>query len=235
MKILAASTPDYFPKSDFFLKMELADKFVIADDFQFSTNSTVNRTRIKTESGWQWITVPVFSTGKLKQKINDVKIVTGHTWQRKHFRIIKSNYKYSPYYDYFEPYIEQIYCQSWDSLFELNQFIIELLMKIIQINSPVYFSSDIKSDKKGTDNIIEIVRYFECDHYLIIQDEIKYIDEKKLNESGIKLIIKNYIESKYFQQFKPFDSGLSVLDLLLNKGNEAKSIILSGMNKSQCY
>ena len=43
----------------------------------------------------------------------------------------------------------------WNSI-----FVIELLKKRLQINTSVYFNSEIKSKKKGTDNIINILKIF---------------------------------------------------------------------------
>jgi len=229
MKILAASTPNYFPGLSFFLKMHLADLFVIADDLQYSTNSMINRTKIRTATGWQWLTVPVHSSGKLKQRINKAKIVRENPWHRKHLRIIKSNYKYAPYFDYFETVLVDLFQSKWEMLSELNTHIISHFKERLKIMTPVHLSSEINSNKNGTENIIALVKYFDCDHYLISEDELNFININQLKDAGISLVIKKFETPEYYQQFQPFEPGMSILDLFLNKGNESMDIIVSGV------
>lgn len=225
MKILAADLPEYFPGPPFFMKMVLADKFVIANDFQFSTRSNINRAKIKTADGVQWLTVPVFSKGKGSQIIKDVRTVTDSLWQHKQWRTIQSSYKYAPYFDYYADILKEMYKQKWEFLLNLNVHTIEFIQKTLRIDKSLNFSSEVNSKQKGTENIINIVKFFQCDHYLIFEQELKYVDQKKLENESIQLIVKKYTEQKYFQQFSPFTSDLSVLDLILNTGPESIKIL----------
>ncbi len=228
MKLLAAHPPEYFPGIPFFLKMILADKFVIADDLQFSTRSSVNRTKIRTSDGWQWLTVPVLSKGKLLQRINDVQILPDTPWQRKHLRTIQANYKYASFYEHYSIILEQILEKRWKSLLELNNETINILKSQLKIDTPIFYSSNIDFPKKGSEKIIQIVKYYNCDHYLITEEELCFVDNKLLYDNGINLIVKKLDFPNYYQQFEPFEKNMSVLDLLLNAGIESRKIILSG-------
>jgi hypothetical protein len=51
----------------------------------------------------------------------------------------------------------------------------------------VHFDSE--TDRSGTDRIIELCKQFDCDQYLTNPDAMeKYLDEKKMNDSGIEVI-----------------------------------------------
>ncbi len=231
MKILAAPQPEYFPGLTFFLKMMLADKFVIADDLQYSRHSLVNRAKIKTSSGSQWLSVSVFTKGKGNQKIKEIQIVSEIHWQRKHWRSIKSNYKYAPYFEYYESFLEQVFHEDWESLLKLNIFIIEFLKRQLTIETVLSFSSSVNSIKKGTENIINIVKYYKCAHYLIFDYELQFIDQILMHEAEIKLIVKKFKYPHYRQQFEPFEKNLSTLDVLLNTGRDSRKIIESGLQE----
>ncbi|MSS70936.1 MAG: hypothetical protein EXS64_05545 [Candidatus Latescibacteria bacterium] len=56
---VAIHQPQYLPWLGYFDKMDRADVFVLLDNVQYKKNEFINRNRIKTAAGWQWITVPV--------------------------------------------------------------------------------------------------------------------------------------------------------------------------------
>ena len=51
--------PGYLPNIGFFKKIQSSDIFVFLDDVQFSKDSFDNRNQIKSNSGTEWITVPL--------------------------------------------------------------------------------------------------------------------------------------------------------------------------------
>ena len=53
------------------------DEFIIYDEVQYTKNDWRNRNRIKTASGIQWITIPVYQRN-LHQKISETE---SHRWQ----------------------------------------------------------------------------------------------------------------------------------------------------------
>ena len=72
--ILGAHQPNYLPWIGFFHKIAQSDKFVLAENVQFSTQSYINRTRIKSADGAaHWLTVPVHS-GDGNLLIKDIRI-----------------------------------------------------------------------------------------------------------------------------------------------------------------
>ena len=101
--------------------------------------------------------------------------------------------------------------------------------KVLRIDKPLNFSSEVNSKQKGVENIINIVNFYQCDHYLIFEHETRYIDIEKLKKSGIHPIIKSYTYPNYMQQFEPFEPNMSTLDIILNIGTEARRIIESGI------
>ena len=59
--IVAAHQPNFAPWLGFFDKAVAADVLVLLDTVQFIKRGYQNRTRIKSSTGPQWLTVPVIS------------------------------------------------------------------------------------------------------------------------------------------------------------------------------
>ncbi len=83
-RVLAAHQPNYMPWLGLFYKLGQADVWVVGDDVQYTRHGLINRNRIRTATGWQWLTVPVLTRGRGLQSICDVLMDTTQTWQRKH-------------------------------------------------------------------------------------------------------------------------------------------------------
>jgi len=88
------------------------------------------------------------------------------------------------------------------SLLELNTFWIITLAKTLGIDIGK-IKQDFPTDKKGTDRIIEICKHYKADEYLTNPEAIsKYLDEKKLNDNGIRIVpFKSTTDKHVFELF----------------------------------
>jgi len=227
MKILAANIPEYFPSIHFYLKMILSDVFVLADNLLFSKHSLVNRTKINTPQGWQWLTVPVFSSKKGVQNINEVSILPESNWQRKHKVALKTNYKFSPFFEHYMFSFESVFDKEWKSILELDIACIELIIKQLKINKELFYSLNTITENKSTELIVELAKTHNCNNYFIFDSETSFVDQNVLENAGIGLVIKKFDIRAYRQQFEPFKNDLSILDLLFNLGNESQGYLHS--------
>jgi hypothetical protein len=74
------------------------------------------------------------------------------------------------------------------SLFEINMLWILAVAKLLNIDTNK-IKLDFPTEKKGTERIIEICKYYEADEYLANPEAtMMYLDEKMLNDNGIRLI-----------------------------------------------
>ena len=51
--------PHYLPWLPYFIKIAKCDIFIVLDNVDFQKNGLQNRNQIKTDKGYQWLTVPV--------------------------------------------------------------------------------------------------------------------------------------------------------------------------------
>ena len=87
--IVAIHQPQYLPWLGYLHKLIVADVFCYLDNVQYKKNEWQNRNRIKTATGWQWLTVPV--SYKFPQIINEVIVNNQVNWQKKHLQALRTN------------------------------------------------------------------------------------------------------------------------------------------------
>lgn len=223
--LLAAHQPNFIPWIGYFHKMAQADKFVLADDVQYTTHGFINRNYIKTGNGKQWLTVPVVTKGRGLQKINEVQIDKEQNWRQKHWNSLQLNYKYAPYFDYYADFFEQLYKKEWIFLVDLNIELIEFVRGVLKINCPIILCSDLDLSGEATERILDMTKKTGCPKYLSGASGKNYLNENLFEDAGIDLIYNNFTHPKYHQQFGEFISHLSIIDLLFNEGARAGDFV----------
>jgi hypothetical protein len=222
--IVAIHQPQYLPWLGYFDKMRRADMFCFLDNVQYKKNDWQNRNRLKTDQGWQWLTVPVCY--RFPQKINEVKINHGVDWKRKHLQALITNYNRAPYFREYVVIFEQIFSKDWDSLTELNVYLIECLKELLGLqHKPTFLASSFKLRDHPTDRLIDICKELGADTYLSGQDGVNYMDLDRFQKYDLNMIIQDFKHPVYPQLYTDFQSHLSVVDLLFNCGPASMEIV----------
>ena len=224
MKLVAVHQPQYLPWLGYFDKMDQSDVFCLLDTVQYKKNEYQNRNRIKTDKGWQWLTVPV--TYRFPQRILEVEIHAGETWRRKHLEAIRTHYRKAPYYELHIGRLEAFFEQNRQKLVDVNEACVRLLMELCGIECEVVLASqlDVESDHP-TGRLIEIVRLLGGDTYLAGKDGAKYMEIEWFRQKGVGLLFQDFAHPVYPQCYGAFEPCMSLLDLLFNCGPSSLSIL----------
>lgn len=225
MTILAAHQPAYVPWLGFFDKMDQADVFVLLDDVQFEKNEWQNRNRIKGPAGAQWITVPV--RHKFPQSIAEVEISENEPWRRRHLRALETNYGKATCFDTEMPPFAELLERAWTHLAPLNIASIRRLAGRLGIDSDLRLSSELRARAHPTLRLVDLCGELGADTYLSGSGG-DYLDRGAFDEAGIALRFQAFAHPTYTQLHGQFQPRMSVLDLLMNCGDESISIIRSG-------
>jgi hypothetical protein len=230
--IVAIHQPHYFPWPGYFDKIDHADVFVILDSVQFEKNGWQNRNRIKTPSGWGWLTVPVkHSFGTV---LSEMTIENTSNWPKKHYNTLAGAYARSPYWREHEPVLREIYSREWEKLADLNEEATSYIVYSLGISSRIVKSSSLGSlPEKPNARLAEIVRGLGGDTYLAGGGAAAYFDEVPFLEAGIRVIFQDYKPCVYKQLHGEFIPGLSTIDILLNEGPETLEIIRAGRRTAE--
>jgi len=217
--------PEYLPWLGFFDKLDKCDLFVFLDHVQYQ-KGFINRNKIKTDRGWQWLTVPIIHKYH-RQPINKVKIDNQTNWRKNHWKTMIYYYNQTPYFKKYAQFFKDVFKQNWVKLVDLDIYLIKNLMKMLGIKTPLKKSSLLKVKGKKTELLINICKVVEANTYLSGEGGRQYMDLKMFEKKGIKVLFQDFRHAVYPQQFdkKSFLPKMSAIDLLFNCGEESFNII----------
>ena len=235
---LTGHQPEYLPYLGFFYKLAKADKFIFVDHVQYLKKSFQNRNRIRTapgSNGWTWLTIPVITKGRRYQGINEVEIDNSTPWAEKHWKTTRLNYKKALFFNEYKDFFEEIYSKKWEKLVDLNETIIRYLLKELEIQIPIFKSSDYNFKGKKTDLLIEMCKELGADTYLSGSGAkyYGYVEEDKFKINGLNHKFSDFKHPIYPQRFKPFIPNMSIIDLLFNCGGKSIEIIKGISTKNE--
>src|SRR5262245_60834599 len=146
---LAAHQPQYLPWLGYFDKMDRADLFVLLDTVQYKKNEWQNRNRIRTATGWQWLTVPVHHRHPML--LLDVQVDGSAGWRRKHQEALRQCYARAPHQQEVLPPIRDLLDRPLSSLADLNTAGVRLLADLLGVRTPVILASSLLDVAEGKD------------------------------------------------------------------------------------
>ena len=221
--------PSYIPWRGYFHQILQADLFVFYDDVKYDKNGWRNRNRIKTPQGLKWLTIPVHQKGieSNQTPINSIEINWDRDWITSHWNTIEMSYHKAPFFDDFSGELSPFYKQKPVGL---AKFTIDLTIKIAEllgIRSVEFLCSSELGEIHGekTERLIQILEHLGANHYLSGPSARNYLDEDMFKKSGIQLEYMAYDYPEYPQFYPPFESQVSILDLLFMVGCDALDYI----------
>jgi len=156
-----------------------------------------NRAKILTANGVENIIVPTMHQSGHKIFTKDVCIDYSQNWQKQHLGALQAAYGKSAFYEYFMPLFLEVYQKKSKFLLDLNIDLLLTIFKIVGKRVDFSYSDTFESDGANWFN---------------------RITPKK------ELIVKH--KFNYRQCFgTEFVGDLSVIDLLMNEGRDAVSIL----------
>lgn len=225
-RVLAAHQPNFLPWLGLFHKVGQADVWVWADDVQYSRGSLTNRNRIRTAAGWQWLTVPVLTRGRGRQRICDVQTEADGAWRRKHCQSLRWHYGHAPFFDAYAPALEDLYADAWPQLIDLNATLLRHLLQLLEVEVEVRFSSQMDLPNERTARLVDMAKACDCQVYLAGSGASKaYLDVEAFAAAGIECRFTHFEHPVYPQCHAGFVAEMSVLDLLFNCGPQSREVL----------
>jgi hypothetical protein len=229
--IVAIHQPNYLPYAGFFYKMLKADVFVILDNVQFSRGGYINRNRIKNPSGPVWLTQPVPHKKETYQIINQIEM-PGPAWKREHLNTISKYYRRARAFDTFFPRLKDAYMSiESNNLADFNAALIAQLASWLGVTTRLVRASELPPyEGSATTLNANICRVLGADIYLCgTGARAAYMEDEVFKDMGIGLMYSDFQHPVYPQLWGEFTPNMSIVDMLLNCGEESAEIIR--MNK----
>lgn len=191
----------YLPSLEYMTILLQNPSILFEVEENFPKQTYRNRCLILGANGVERLSIPVVHLSGEKTKTRDTKIDYSQNWIKQHQGAIRAAYGNAPYYEYFEPYLSQIFAKKRFFLVDLN----------IDLLSFVYRILDVPLVYKNTNE-------FGVFEGLSEYDQISA--KKDWQERSI------YQNRSYRQCFgQEFVPNLSILDLLMNHGKESLNFL----------
>jgi hypothetical protein len=219
--IAAGHQPNYLPWLGFFDKLLHSDIFIIEDNIQFEQQGFTNRNKIKTQNGSTWLTVPIMHNGETRL-INQVKISNeaDPDWAKRHWLTLKHNYCKAPFWKKYNVFFEETYKMKWTLLIDLNMHLIRGFMGFFKIDTPLIMASSLNVSGKKGELVLAQCKAVGASVQFAGTGAHEYIDQKRFEQEGIKLVFQDFKHPIYPQNHGEFVSNLSAIDYLFCTGGD---------------
>jgi len=123
----------YLPCIEYLHVLNAYEKVFFETQEHFVKQTWRNRCRIYGANGPQDLIVPV-KNKSAKIPAKDIEIAYGKNWQHNHFMSVHSAYRSSPYYDYYEEEIRNLFFKQEKYLFDYNLLWLDWITKTLRID-----------------------------------------------------------------------------------------------------
>lgn len=189
----------YLPPISWFSEFLDENTEILLEKFEHFPKQTYrNRANIYGANGKLSLIIPIHHNGKREMK--DIEISYAENWQKLHWKSIKTAYQSSPYFEFYEDYIADIYQFKDKFLLDYNLKSLEIIQKILKSDKTFGFTEKYN---KTTD----------------FKDFRNHFSAKVETSAELE---------EYYQTFSDkmgFIKDLSILDLICNKGPESATYI----------
>ncbi|MFT5238348.1 MAG: hypothetical protein ACI840_002582 [Ulvibacter sp.] len=189
--------PSYFPSILQMVAVSQAKNVVLEVHGNYQKQTYRNRTYIAHNNGRLLLNIPIKHNKKGSQHyMSSVIIENDFPWQSHHWKSIRTAYRTSPFFEYYEDDLQHIFTKPVSSLLDLNIQIFDLLCDILGIEAVISKTQEYEHLPKTPDlrSLIEV------------KSSANY---------------KFEIYTQVLQEHHEFLPNLSVLDLLFNEGPNA--------------
>jgi hypothetical protein len=228
MNKVVITQSNYIPWKGYFDLINRANHVVFYDDMQYTKRDWRNRNKIQTANGPQWLSIPVEVKGKYYQSIKDTQI-SDPEWGIKHWQSIVHNYKKSKYFNDYESVFKPLFINSSETyISQINYRFIHEIMKILSIDTKIHWSSDFLLRQGKSERLLGVCKDLDATHYISGPAAREYLDESVFFNEDVIVEWMDYSDYPEYQQvYKPFEHGVTILDLIFNVGPDAHNYMKS--------
>lgn len=228
-KKVAIVQSSYIPWKGYFDLINIVDEFIFYDEVQYTRRDWRSRNIIKTPQGIKWLTVPVKVKGNYLLSINEMEVLDD-TWRKKHWNTIVHSYNKAKYFSRYKSLFEGLYLEQEERKLSLINFsFIEAVCEVLGIDTKLSWSTDYtaKSENK-TERLVEICKKAGANQYLSGPSARDYMETNLFLDANIELSYADYSGyPEYGQLYPPFEHAVSIIDLILNEGEDATKYMKS--------
>lgn len=221
---VAIVQPPYLPWLGYFDMLRKVDLMVFLDTVRVNLRSFQRRNRIRTPTGWMWLTLPVLKEGGTSPIFRSARLNDAVEWRRKHWLAIRSSYSRAPYFQEHRSFFESFYDQPRTSLLDVNVTLIEYVAGQLGVKTRTHYASEFEPQGAKTELLVDICKKVGASVYLSGPTARNYLKPELFNAQNVQLEFHEYAHPVYDQRFPRFVPQMSAIDLLFNAGPRAAEL-----------
>jgi hypothetical protein len=199
--------PQYLPSIEFFCAILKAEEVLLEAHEHYTKQTYRNRCYILGANKVLLLSIPVIN-GNRKILMKDIQIDHEQKWSNEHWRSIQSAYGKAPYYEFFSDYFERAFQKRHKFLIDLNEDMLTICLKLLKLQKSVGRTETYL--KAPESNILDL--------------------RGKITPKESHAKRQIYQPAEYIQVFgKDFVQNLSIIDLLMNEGPNALTIVTKSL------
>lgn len=220
------SQSNYIPWKGYFRSLIEADQVIFLDDVQFTKRDWRNRNKIKTSNGIKWLTIPVETSGKYFQKIQDV-LISDENWHHKHLNSLHDAYKESPFFDeIYDLLRNHLDLNRSQYLSEVNIGLIKVICEYLGVELSIRMSREFTMLDNPSERLLSICKSLNAEVYMSGSAAKNYLATGLFKEMNIEVQWIDYTGfSEYDQLYPPFVHEVSIIDVLFMLGKQSISML----------
>lgn len=223
--------PYFLPYIGYFSLIKHTDDFILFDPVQFIRHGWIERNRIlKQNDGWIYIQVPLMKFER-DTLIKDILIDNNQNWKAKILSQIQPYKKIALNYYKIIQLLNEVFEKEFVDIVSLNKYTLELICKYLGFERDLKVFSqmnlNIEQPNAPDEWALNICKAMgEISEYWNPPGGQSFFDKSKYDTAGINLKFQNVILTEYNQKRNTFESGLSILDVMMFNSIEEVNIML---------
>lgn len=215
----------YFPWVGLLEQIRLADVFVHYDDVQF-TRGFYNRVQVKTETGTQWMTVPLRDQHR-GQLIDEVRVDNRRDWRDEHLAVLTRAYGKAPHFSDLVQVFESGAGAPADTLAQVARNSVLALARYFGLAARFMSSRDLSIGGSSSQRLHDLVQRVGGSTYITGHGARNYLDHELFERSNIAVEYMDYQSVPYPQLHGAFTPFVTGLDLVANCGAAGVAVVVS--------
>ncbi len=230
--------PYFFPYLGYFSLIAASDHFVVFDPVQYIRHGWINRNRIL-KPGFeqvQYVTVPL-SKHSRDTKIRDIMIAAGNPWRERMLGQVQHYKKRAPNFGAVISLLRECFDVETHSIVDLNVHCLDVICRYLEIDFCYSYFGEIESQVASVEDAgdwaLNSALAMQATTYLNPIGGRQLFNQQKFVDAGVDLGFIEMANSGYSQPNDRFQTGLSIIDVLMFNDIEQTNSLINDYSLTQ--
>jgi len=214
---IAIMQPYFLPYLGYFQLLAAVDRFIVLDDVNYINRGWINRNRIPSSIGTQWLTIPLLKASQ-NRLIREIDILPDNGWKMRMSRIVTTAYAQAPETADVLPLFLRWLTEASGNLSTFLYRSLTDVVRFVGLKTELVPTSAVypKSGLKGTDRILDICLREGATTYVNLPGGRDLYDGTEFSKAGVELqFLQPQLELPNVKYGGSEGPVLSILDLMM--------------------